>query len=120
MLDWRPDVLVADIGMPEEDGYSFLRRVRTLSAAEGGAIPAAALTAYAQPEDRDRALAAGFQEHLPKPVLSRTSRGDCCSAGASGRTRVAKLGFLIPRTQGATCAPDPVAVNNARMTDSSA
>jgi signal transduction histidine kinase/CheY-like chemotaxis protein len=66
--DWRPDVLVADIGMPEEDGYSFLRRVRTLSVAEGGSIPAAALTAYAQREDRERALAAGFQEHVPKPV----------------------------------------------------
>jgi len=65
---WRPDVLVADIGMPVEDGYSFLRRVRALSASEGGAIPAAALTAYAQVEDRDRALAAGFQEHIAKPA----------------------------------------------------
>ena len=65
---WRPDVLVADIGMPVEDGYSFLRRVRALSAEEGGAIPAAALTAYARRGDRDRALAAGFQEHVPKPV----------------------------------------------------
>jgi signal transduction histidine kinase/ActR/RegA family two-component response regulator len=68
LLGWRPHVLVADIGMPEEDGYSFLRRVRALSAAQGGAVPAAALTAYAQREDRERALAAGFQEHLSKPV----------------------------------------------------
>ena len=66
---WRPDVLVADIGMPVEDGYSLLRRIRALAPAEGGAIPAAALTAYAQPEDRARAFAAGFQEHLSKPVL---------------------------------------------------
>ena len=65
---WRPDVLVADIGMPVEDGYSLLRRVRALSAAEGGSIPAAALTAYAQHEDRERAFAAGFQEHVAKPV----------------------------------------------------
>jgi len=65
---WRPDVLVADIGMPVEDGYSLLRRVRALSAAEGGSIPAAALTAYAQDEDRERAFAAGFQEHVAKPV----------------------------------------------------
>ncbi len=66
--DWRPDVLVADIGMPIEDGYSLLHRIRRLPATEGGAIPAAALTAYAQLGDRERALAAGFQEHVPKPV----------------------------------------------------
>jgi len=66
--NWRPDVLVADIGMPVEDGYSLLRRIRTLSSAEGGSIPAAALTAYAQLGDRERALAAGFQEHVSKPV----------------------------------------------------
>ena len=66
---WRPDVLVADIGMPDEDGYSLLRRVRELSADEGGSIPAAALTAYTHWEDRERALAAGFQEHVAKPVL---------------------------------------------------
>jgi len=65
---WRPDVLVADIGMPVEDGYSLLRRIRALSSAEGGSIPAAALTAYAQLGDRERALAAGFQEHVSKPV----------------------------------------------------
>jgi CheY-like chemotaxis protein len=68
---WRPDVLVADIGMPDEDGYSLLRRVRALPADEGGAIPAAALTAYAQAEDRERAFAAGFQEHVAKPVLAQ-------------------------------------------------
>ena len=68
LREWRPDVLVADIGMPVEDGYSLLRRIRRLSTAEGGATPAAALTAYAQVGDRERALAAGFQEHVPKPV----------------------------------------------------
>jgi signal transduction histidine kinase/CheY-like chemotaxis protein len=68
---WRPDVLLADIGMPGEDGYSLLRRVRALPPAEGGAVPAAALTAYARVEDRNRALAAGFQEHMSKPVLAR-------------------------------------------------
>ena len=68
---WRPDVLVADIGMPVEDGYSLLRRVRALSPDEGGAIPAAALTVYARAEDRDRAFAAGFQEHVSKPVIAQ-------------------------------------------------
>jgi len=63
-----PDVLVSDLGMPDEDGFSLIRRVRERPAADGGAVPAAALTAYARDEDRVRALAAGFQMHLPKPV----------------------------------------------------
>jgi signal transduction histidine kinase/ActR/RegA family two-component response regulator len=66
---WRPDVLVADVAMPVEDGYSLLRRIRALAPDEGGTIPAAALTAYAQADDRDRAFAAGFQEHVSKPVM---------------------------------------------------
>jgi signal transduction histidine kinase/ActR/RegA family two-component response regulator len=65
---WRPDVLVADVGMPLEDGYSLMRRIRTLPAGEGGITPAVALTAYAHATDRERALAAGFQEHVPKPA----------------------------------------------------
>jgi hypothetical protein len=65
---WKPDVLVSDIGMPEEDGYSLLRKLRSLSPEQGGKIPAAALTAYAKAEDRRRAIQAGFQLHLPKPI----------------------------------------------------
>ena len=64
----RPDVIVSDIGMPEEDGYSFIRQIRALPDNRGGRIPAAALTAYASAEDRKRALLAGFQLHVPKPV----------------------------------------------------
>jgi signal transduction histidine kinase/CheY-like chemotaxis protein len=64
----RPHVLVSDIEMPEEDGYALLRKVRERSPDDGGLIPAAALTAYAGAEDRLRALLAGFQVHLPKPV----------------------------------------------------
>jgi PAS domain S-box-containing protein len=64
----RPDVLVSDIGMPEEDGYSLLARIRQLPPERGGAIPAAALTAYARAEDRVRALRSGFQMHVTKPV----------------------------------------------------
>lgn len=63
-----PDVLVSDIGMPAEDGYSLIRRLRMLSPEEGGQIKAIALTAYARLEDRMRALAAGFQMHVAKPV----------------------------------------------------
>jgi signal transduction histidine kinase/ActR/RegA family two-component response regulator len=64
----RPDVLVSDIGMPGEDGYAFIRRVRALGPDRGGQVPAAALTAYAKGEDGQRVLSAGFQVHLPKPV----------------------------------------------------
>ena len=64
----RPDILVSDIGMPEEDGYAFIRKVRALSRETGGRTPAVALTAYARVEDRTRVLLAGFQSHVPKPV----------------------------------------------------
>jgi signal transduction histidine kinase/ActR/RegA family two-component response regulator len=65
---WMPDVLITDIEMPGEDGYSLIRRVRALPIAEGGATPAIALTAYGRPADRARALAAGFNMHVPKPI----------------------------------------------------
>lgn len=64
----QPDVLLSDIGMPDEDGYSLIRRVRTLSKERGGQTPAIALTAYARTEDRIRALEAGFQTHIAKPL----------------------------------------------------
>lgn len=63
-----PDVLISDIGMPGEDGYSLVRRVRALPPERGGQTPAIALTAYARAEDRVKALRAGFQHHVSKPV----------------------------------------------------
>ena len=65
--EFRPEVLVSDLAMPGEDGYSLLRRIRALGPAGGGEIPALALTALAAQEDRARTLAAGFQMHLAKP-----------------------------------------------------
>jgi signal transduction histidine kinase/CheY-like chemotaxis protein len=65
---WNPDILVSDIEMPGEDGYSLIRKVRALSAERGGRIPAVALTAHARTEDRMRALSNGFNMHVPKPV----------------------------------------------------
>jgi PAS domain S-box-containing protein len=62
------DILISDIGMPDEDGFSLIKRVRNLSDEEGGKIPAIALTAYARSEDRIKALQSGFQIHLSKPV----------------------------------------------------
>jgi signal transduction histidine kinase/DNA-binding response OmpR family regulator len=65
---WTPDVLVSDIGMPGVDGYAFIGEVRRREADSGGRLPAVALTAYAGVEDRRRAIAAGFQTHLAKPL----------------------------------------------------
>jgi signal transduction histidine kinase len=63
-----PDVIISDIGMPEKNGYQFMHEVRNLPEEKGRAIPAIALTAFARPEDRARAIDAGFQVHLTKPV----------------------------------------------------
>jgi len=65
---WQPDVLVSDIGMPGEDGYALIRKVRARAPQRGGLIPALALTGYASAEDAARALAAGFQTYMPKPI----------------------------------------------------
>lgn len=67
---YQPDMILSDIGLPSEDGYEFLAKLRKLSDAEGGDTPAVALTAFARAEDRRRALMAGFQMHLSKPVDS--------------------------------------------------
>ena len=64
----RPDVLLSDIALQDQDGYDLIRKVRSLSAERGGRIPAAALTGYGRLEDRMRALSAGFQLHAAKPV----------------------------------------------------
>ncbi len=62
-----PQLVLSDIGMPGEDGYTLIGRVRALPPERGGNVPAVALTAFARAEDRQRALAAGFQLHIPKP-----------------------------------------------------
>ena len=62
------DVLIADLGMPVEDGYDLIRHVRSSESEKIARVPAAALTAYTTEEDRERVLAAGFQFHLAKPV----------------------------------------------------
>lgn len=66
----KPDILISDLGMPDEDGYSLISKIRALPSERGGQIPAAALTAYARAEDRMRVLRSGFQFHLPKPIDS--------------------------------------------------
>jgi CheY-like chemotaxis protein len=64
----RPDVLVSDIAMPDEDGYGLIEKVRSLEEGETQSIPAVAITAYAKDEDRDRALSSGFQIYVAKPI----------------------------------------------------
>ena len=65
--EWVPDIVLCDIGMPDEDGYSVIGRIRR-SEKNGSSTPAIALTGYARPEDRAQALAAGFQLHIAKPI----------------------------------------------------
>ena len=65
---WRPDVVVSDIAMPGDDGVALLRRLRALPAAQGGGVPAVALTAHGGPDGGAALLAAGFEVHLPKPA----------------------------------------------------
>jgi CheY-like chemotaxis protein len=66
--EWTPDVIVSDIGMPGEDGYVLIRKIRALEADRGGRIPAIAVTAFGSVQDRIRILSAGFDSHVPKPV----------------------------------------------------
>jgi PAS domain S-box-containing protein len=85
---WKPDVLVADIGMPGEDGYGLIRKVRALSPEKGGSTPALALTAYTRAEDRLHALSAGYQIHLAKPITGTELAA--AVANLTGRTNHAE------------------------------
>ena len=82
---WRPDILVSDVEMPGQDGYTLIRKVRALDPERGGKTPAVALTAFGRPEDRVRSLRAGFNIHVTKPV----DRGELIAVIASltGRSR---------------------------------
>jgi CheY-like chemotaxis protein len=68
LSSFRPDMLMSDIAMPNVSGYTFLRMVRSLPPERGGRTPAVALTAYTRPEDQERALQAGFEAHVSKPI----------------------------------------------------
>lgn len=68
LVSFRPQVIISDIEMPTENGYSFLRNLRSVLDEDGGQTPAIALTGRTSPADRERALASGFNLHLPKPT----------------------------------------------------
>jgi signal transduction histidine kinase/ActR/RegA family two-component response regulator len=84
---FKPDVIVSDIGMPGHDGYEFIRTVRGLDAADGGRTPAIALTAFARSEDRTRAMLAGYQVHLAKPIEPQELVAAVLSLAATRRDR---------------------------------
>jgi signal transduction histidine kinase/ActR/RegA family two-component response regulator len=97
----RPDVIVSDIAMPGEDGFTFVRELRRIEASRGERrVPVAALTAFARPEDRQRALAAGFDAHLAKPVdpatIHATIAGLMRDAGGSAAPREERDGSAEP------------------------
>jgi PAS domain S-box-containing protein len=84
---FRPDVLVSDIGMPDEDGYTLIRKIRELEPEMGGRIPAVALTGYARVEDYTEALAVGFQLHVAKPVRAAELIAVVASLGKMSENR---------------------------------
>lgn len=75
---WRPDVLISDLAMPVEDGFTLIRKIRAMTAEQGGETPAAALTAYAREEDSREALAAGFHSHVAKPIDPKMLAATVC------------------------------------------
>ncbi|SEO06170.1 PAS domain S-box-containing protein [Duganella sp. CF517] len=81
----RPDLMVSDLGMPEVDGYGLLDRIRALGPAQGGNLPAIALTAFARSEDRVRALSSGFMAHISKPVEPAELISKVAAMGAAHR-----------------------------------
>jgi CheY-like chemotaxis protein len=89
--DVQPDVIVSDIGMPGEDGYSLIRKIRALPPELGGRTPALALTAYARGEDAQRAFAAGYQMHLTKPVEPTLLATAVANLGGRSRSKPCRI-----------------------------
>jgi signal transduction histidine kinase/ActR/RegA family two-component response regulator len=83
----QPDALVSDIGLPDEDGYSLIRRLRAREAERGGFLPAVAMTGFVRTEDRARILAAGFQIHVPKPIHPAELRAAIAAVARDPRRR---------------------------------
>jgi len=84
---WHPDVLLTDIEMPKKDGYALMTQVRALDAGNVDPVAAIAVTAHSRPEDRLRALEAGFQWHMPKPVDPSELLAAIASLTGRGRQR---------------------------------
>jgi PAS domain S-box-containing protein len=90
-LEWQPDALVSDVGMPGEDGYELIRKIRALTLEQGRDTPAAALSAHVGDEDRSHALAAGYQAHIKKPVDPVTLAAAVAGLRERGKRTVMRL-----------------------------
>jgi CheY-like chemotaxis protein len=101
LTSFRPDLLLSDIAMPGDDGFTLIARIRKRPPQDGGRIPAVALSAHVYPEDQERALAAGFQAFLNKPVTVETLLRAVCAAldrfGPVERRRGQRRSFVIGR-----------------------
>jgi len=93
----RPDLIVSDIGMPEQDGYTLIKRLRALAPEDGGRTPAVALTAFARTEERTKALVSGFNMHVPKPVEPAELLAVVASLAAGFQTSRTANGSRPPR-----------------------
>jgi CheY-like chemotaxis protein len=99
------DILIADIGMPEQDGYSLVRTLREMRGAQRGAMPAIAVTAYASARERELALEAGYDWHLPKPVDPDELAAAVAAATGPGRRQQGRRGPAKRARQGAAKRP---------------
>jgi CheY-like chemotaxis protein len=95
--DFAPDIVVSDVGMPQESGYELIRKLRALPRHRGGNTPAIAFTGYSRAEDRERALGAGYQDVVPKPVdLHRLLESIARLSGTARRPQRARLAAAAP------------------------
>lgn len=91
-----PDVILSDIGLPDEDGFALIRRVRRLSPARGGRVPAVAVTAYTLSDDAEEATRAGFQRHFRKPVETRALFGAVAALAEIGGVERRRTARRLP------------------------
>ena len=106
--DWKPDLLVSDIGMPNEDGYDLIKKLRKQRLKLAREIPAIALTAYATDDDRARTLSAGFQMHLAKPIEPK-------ALGAFDRRRRRPEGLTVRRPFTGTAGVSPAPLRSRQF-----
>ena len=102
-----PDVIVSDIGLPDEDGLSLIRRVRSLPASRGGRVPAVAVTAFTLSDDAEEATRAGFQRHFRKPVETQELFGAVAAVAERGRVERRRATRRLPPAPRAERPPTP-------------
>jgi CheY-like chemotaxis protein len=91
-----PDVILSDIGLPDEDGLALIRRVRSLPPSRGGRVPAVAVTAFTLSDDAEEATRAGFQRHFRKPVETRELFGAVAALAERGRVERRRITRRLP------------------------